>query len=427
MEPGLTELDPTARDAFFAGGRAPGAGTVIVQHELAGVFAAMIDAEAVARRTGRSRAESIRAARDLFYRGWIAERIDAFNQAHGGWVRAGDLAKHEVEIGSPLQTTYHGDQIYTCGPWCQGPLLLQFVNILEHFDLASLGHNSAAYLHLLVEAMDLALSDRENYYGDPRQVDVPIEALTSKEYGRRQAERISMDRTGIGMPGPGNPWALIHHGLDRSVSAVDITPFEVREGNPQLDTSYVAAVDGAGNLFSATPSDPIFATPMIPGLGLSCSGRGSQSRVTAGHPSALAPGRRPRLTPNPALLMRNGEPLMAFGCPGADGQTQAMLQFLLNVDHFGMNLQQAIEAPRIMTYNYPASFAPHQYYPGRVDAETRIGSTAIEGLRELGHRVRAPREWIAAMSAMHAVAINPANGIRLGAADPRRPGAAVGR
>ena len=427
MQPDLDRLDATARDTFFAGGRSPGAGTIIAQPELAEVFGAMIDAEAAARRTGRSRAESIQAARDLFYRGWIAERIDAFHQANGGWIRAGDLARHAVEVGSPLQTTYNGDQVYTCGPWCQGPLLIQFLNILENFDLPSLGHNSAAYLHLLVEAMDLALSDRENYYGDPRQVDVPIAGLISKEYGRRQAARISMSQTGRSMPDPGNPWALVPIAGKRPGRPVDITSLEVREGNPQMDTSYVAAVDGAGNLFSATPSDPIFATPMIPGLGLSCSGRGSQSRVVAGHPSALAPGRRPRLTPNPALLLRDGEPLMAFGCPGADGQTQAMLQFLLNVDHFGMNLQQAIEAPRIMTYNYPASFAPHQYYPGRLDAETRVGDAAIKGLRELGHQIRAPREWISAMSAMHAVAINPANGVRLGAADPRRPGAAVGR
>lgn len=427
----LDRLDTVAVETFFPGRRPPDPGTILAQPDLARLFRALIDEEAGARRAGGDRQAAIRQARDLFYKGWIADEVDAFHRAHGGWMRAEDLAAHSVEMAPPLHTNYHGYDVYTCGPWCQGPLLIQFLNILEGFDIGSLKLNSSEYLHLVIEAMDLALSDRENFYGDPRFVEVPVAGLTSKVYAREQAARIRPDRAWGEMPQPGNPWRYETAdngagGMDRQVAPVDVSRYVVRAGNPQGDTSYVAAGDRYGNLFSATPSDPIFHTPVIPGLGFSCSGRGSQSRVLPGHPSALAPGRRPRLTPNPAMVMLDGRPLMAFGCPGADSQTQAMLQFFLNLVHFGMNPQQAIEAPRVMSYNYPSSFAPHQYYPGRVDAESRIPAAIRERLQEAGHDVRAVGEWAGVMSSVHAVLINPATGVLLGVADPRRPGAAVG-
>ncbi|MDP2872791.1 MAG: gamma-glutamyltransferase [Bacillota bacterium] len=422
----IDKLDPVAVETFFPGRRAPDPGTVLVQPDLARVFRALIEEEARARRLGAERRAAIGQARDLFYKGWIAEEIDAFHKAHGGWMRREDLAAHAVEVAPPLHTSYHGYDVYTCGPWCQGPLLIQFLNILGCFEVDSFKHNSFEYLHLLIEAMNLALSDRENFYGDPHMVDVPINGLISKEYAREQAARIRSDRAAGAMPAPGNPWRFEPGSSHRSVAPIDVSRYVASAGSPPGDTSYVATGDREGNLFSATPSDPVFHTPMIPGLGFSCSGRGSQSRVVAGHPSALAPGKRPRLTPNPALVMLGGRPFMAFGCPGADSQTQAMLQFFLNLVHFGMNPQQAIESPRVMSLNYPASFAPHQYYPGRVDVESRIPAAVRARLHKAGHDVRVASEWAGVMSSVHAVLINPSTGVLLGAADPRRPGAAIG-
>lgn len=423
----LDLLDRYAVDLFFPGGRAPEAGTVMSQPDLANVFRTLSDAEAAARRQGASRQAAIRQARDLFYQGPIAERIDAFHRSHGGWMRYADLASHQVEVSPSLHASYRGYDVYACGPWCQGPLLLQWLKILEHFDLDAMEHNSVAYLHLLAGVMDLGFADREQFYGDPRQVEVPVAGLLSDGYARSQAGRLQAEAAFGRMPAPGNPWRYQPGGEGRSVLPVDVTRYAVTGNRPvQRDTSYVAAGDAEGNLFSATPSDPVFASPVVPGLGFSCSGRGSQSRLEAGHPSAVAPGKRPRLTPNPALVMQGGRPLMAFGCPGADGQTQGMLQFLLNLVHWGMNPQQAAEAPRAMSYNYPQSFSPHDYYPGRLDVEARVPAAVREGLRSLGYDLRVAGEWASPMSTLHAVLINPSTGVLLGAADPRRPGAATG-
>ena len=426
MEKDLDRVDPVARDLFFPGGRASVPGTPIVQPDLARVFKSLMDEEARARIQGADRRRAIRSARDLFYRGWIAEKFHEFHVSRGGWMRYDDLAAHAVEVSPPLHTSYHGYDVYTCSTWCQGPLLIQFLNILENFDLGRLSHNSAEYLHLLTEAMDMALSDRENFYSDPRAARVPINGLTSKEYAKERAARIRLDHASREMPAPGNPWRYETGYEDKSVEPVDVSKYLDPKASPELDTSYVAAGDRNGNLFSATPSDPVLDMPIVPGLGLSGSSRGRQSRIDPGHPATLAPGKRPRLTPNPALAMLDGRPLMAFGCPGGDAQTQAMLQFFLNVVHFGMNVQEAIEAPRIVTYNYPGSFAPFTYYPGRVDMEARIPLPVRETMGAMGREVRVVPEGAALMASIHAVVINPATGILLGGADPRRPGAATG-
>ncbi len=419
------ELDPEAQRIFFPGGRAPQAGDLLTQEDLGQTFRALMDEEARARKNGASRPEAIMQARDLFYRGWIAKKISKFHQEQGGWMRYHDLAGHRVEMANPLHTTYHGYDVYTCGPWCQGPLLIQFLNILENFDLDAMAHNSAEYLHTMLEAMHLALADRENYYGDPRVVDVPVEGLVSKAYAREQAERIDPRRAWGHMPNPGNPWSFQGEN-HRRIEPVDISRYQLR-GEVGQDTSYVAAGDQWGNLFSATPSDPVFDTPIIPGLGFSLSGRGSSSRIHPGHPSALAPGKRPRLTPNPAMVFQNGNPLLAFGCPGGDIQTQGMLQFFLNLVHQGCNLQAAVERPRVMTYNYPSTFAPFTYYPGRVDVENRIADQVRGELARLGHDVRVLEDYSMTASSVHAVAINQINGMLLAAADPRREGAAWAR
>ena len=424
-EASLDQLDQGARDIFFPGGRAPEPGDVLVQEDLAGVFRALMDEEAAARREGANRGEAIRRARDLVYRGWIAEKMSDYHEKNGGWMRYEDLATHRVEVAPPLHSTYRGYDVYTCGPWCQGPMLLQFLNVLDNFDLDAHRPNSAEYLHLLLESMDLVFSDRENFYGDPRDTEVPIEGLLSAEYAKERAAQVDLERARGEMPAPGNPWQYEPGKEDREVHPVDVSPYIAPDARVRSDTSYTAAADGMGNIFSATPSDPVFWTPVIPGLGFSCSGRGVQSRTDPGHPSSLAPGKRPRLTPNPALVMREGEPLMGLGCPGGDAQTQGMLQVLLNLVHHGMNPQEAIEAPRVISRNYPNSFAPHAYYPGRADAEGRIPASIRESLAGMGHDMEVMADWAPGASSVHIALINPSNGVLIGGADPRREGSAV--
>nr|MBO2508139.1 gamma-glutamyltransferase [Bacillota bacterium] len=423
-EPVLDQIDPLARSLFYPGGRALRPGRVLIQDDLAATFRALMDEEARARREGLDRQEAIRRARDLVYKGWIAERMAAFAREQGGWLRLEDLAAHRVQIDVPVHGRYRDLDVYTCGPWSQGPLLIQFLNLVECLDLEALDHNSADYLHLLIEAMNLAFSDRENYYGDPRFVQVPLAGLISKDYAREQARRIRLDRAFGRMPEPGDPWWYEPGGGTRRSRPVDVDHYRAPDEALKGDTSYVAVVDGEGNLFSATPSDPTFWTPMVPGLGFGVSGRGCQSRVEADHPAALAPGKRPRLTPNPAVIMLDGEPLMAIGCPGGDAQTQAMLQVLLNIFEFGANVQEAIEAPRAVSFNFPNSFSPFPYHPGRVDIEARIPASVRDDLARRGHDVRVLEAWAPSAAAVHVAAVNPIDGVRIGGADPRRDGQA---
>jgi gamma-glutamyltranspeptidase/glutathione hydrolase len=426
-EPKLDKMDPEARRIFFPNGLAPSPGDVIVQEDLGLTLKRLMDEEAKARRQGLSREDAIQRARDLFYKGSIAEEVGAFHEENGGLIRYEDLASYRAEISLPLSSTYKGYEVYTCGPWCQGPLLLEFLNILENFDLTRLEHNGTEYLHLLLEAMDLGFADRENYYSDPRHTPVPLKGLISKEYAKEQAKRVRLDRASGKMPEPGNPWRYQPGAMPEEVHPVpvDVSRYIQRDGPRTTDTTYVAVADENLNVFSAKPSDSIFHGPIIPGLGFSCSGRGSQSRLLAGHPAALAPGRRPRLTPNPALVMLDGRPLLGFGCPGGDAQTQGMLQVFLNIVDFGMNLQEAVESPRVVSKNFPDSFSPFTYNPGRVDAESRIHDRALRELQDMGHDVRKLPDWAPQVSSVHVVLINPRNGVLMGAADPRREGMAL--
>jgi gamma-glutamyltranspeptidase/glutathione hydrolase len=206
-----------------------------------------------------------------------------------------------------------------------------------------------------------------------------MDQLLSKTYAAERRGRIDMVRAFGEMPGAGGAGSLTE--AARMVSPA------------QADTSYVCAIDEEGNAFSATPSDGIGSTPVIPGLGLICSGRGSQSWLEPDHPSSLHPGKRPRLTPNPAMAFRNGKLLMPFGTPGGDMQPQAMLQTFLNITVFGMDVQQAIEAPRFGTFSYPDSFYPHAYRPGRLNLEGRIPQEVGEELASRGHDIEWWPEW----------------------------------
>jgi len=310
-------------------------------------------------------------------------------------------------------------EVFSCGSWCQGPVLLQMLSLLEGVDLKTLGHNTPAYVHLVTEAMKLCFADRERYYGDPRVVEVPMDGLLAPAYAAER-RRLIGDRACPDMPPPGCPT-----GAPVSVSRSP-EPATAGGGDLDGDTSYVCVVDRQGNAFSATPSDVSWESPVIPGLGFCPSSRGSQSWAVPGHASSVAPGKRPRLTPNPALARRGREWIMPFGAPGGDLQPQGMLQVFLNHTVFGMSIQAAVEAPRFVTHSFPGSFEPHPYHPGRLDLERPLGEATGEALAARGHRVQWLPELSIGTAGVCAISANLQTGILYGGADPRRAARAIG-
>jgi gamma-glutamyltranspeptidase / glutathione hydrolase len=410
---------PSSAAVLLPGGRAPEAGQIFVQRDLARTMTRLVDAESGAAQRGRR--AGLQAARDRFYREDIAREIAAFYAAEGGLLTYGDLAGFRAQIEEPVRVRFREYEIYTCGPWCQGPVLAQVLALLEDRDLATLGHNSPAYVHLVTEALKLVFADRERYYGDPEFVDVPMEGLLSREYARARGRLMDADRAHSGMPPAGDPRSAGARGEPwRGLVAAEPVTTET------LDTTYVCAVDRQGNIFSATPSDGCLSAPITPGTGLGVSSRGSQSWAVEGHPSSVAPGKRPRLTPCPAIVFKNGRPFMPLGTPGGDVQCQAMAQVFLNVAVFGMEPQAAIEAPRFATYSYPGSFEPHEYHRDELRVERRLAATVGDALTAKGHKVVTWPDWTWRAGGVCTVTIDHATGLMSAGADPRRMGYAIG-
>ena len=408
---------PSSAAIFLPGGRVPEAGDIFRQTDLALSMQYMADEERAA--AGRGREAGLDAARDAFYRGDIAKKIVAFMKEQGGLLSAEDLADYHSPVGPPERRRFGDLEVFTCGAWCQGPVLLQTLALLEGTDLAALGHNSADYVHYLAEALKLAFADREAYYGDPVMVDVPLATLISAEYAAERRKMLRPDRAWPEMPPPGALGSQAGRGFGHF-------PQPAGDPNPEPDTSYVCVADRHGNLFSATPSDGSYGSPVVPGTGLIPSNRGSQSRPDPRHPAGVAPGKRPRLTPNPALAIKGGEHFMPFGTPGGDVQTQAMLQVLLNHFVFGQDMQAAIESPRFASYSYPSSFAPFEYYPGRLALEARISEPVIAELARRGHEIQRWPDWIWTAGAVCAIDVDKKRGVIEAGADPRRAAYAIG-
>lgn len=410
---------PASSAIWLPGGRAPREGELFVQTDLARSLQFMVDEERAARPRGRI--AGLRAARDAFYRGDLAAAMVRYHRENGGWLTADDLASYRSEVMPPVRTTFGGMDVLSCGPWCQGPVLLQMLSLLDGVDLESLGHNSPAYVHLVTEAMKLCFADRERYYGDPRFVEVPMDALLAPAYAAER-RRLIGERAWIEMPPAGRV-----AGFDASAAvARAVLPVAGSGADLDGDTSYVCVVDRRGNAFSATPSDVSWESPVIPGLGFCPSSRGSQSWAVPGHASCVAPGKRPRLTPNPALARRGREWVMPFGAPGGDLQPQGMLQVFLNHTVFGMSIQEAVEAPRFVTHSFPGSFEPHPYHPGRLDIERSVGAATGESLAALGHRVQWLPDLSIGTAGVCAISGDLERGILYGGADPRRAARAIG-
>jgi gamma-glutamyltranspeptidase/glutathione hydrolase len=409
---------PDNERIFLPKGRAPRVGELFVQEDLAGTIARLIQAERDAK---GDRDKKLQAVHDYFYRGPIAREIADYHAKNGGFMTFEDMAEFQVPVEESITVNYRGYTVHACDVWCQGIVLLESLKILEGFDLKSMKHNSPDYAHLIAAALNLSFADREAYVGDPKFMKVPRDALISEAYAIRQRARIDMQKALDRLPDPGDP-----ENTGRATGAS--TPlYAAPHGLSRLsqDTIYNCVVDKFGNAYSATTSDNASETPIIPGTGLAISSRGCQSRLEVGHPAEVKPGKRPRLTPNPAMAFKDGKLFMTFGTPGGDQQSQGMLQVFLNVVEFGMTMQQAVEAPRVSSQSFPNSFAPHAYYPGRLNVEEDFGPVVIAELQRRGHDVEVWPRFPAANAAVCAIKVDPETGLRHAGADPRREGYAL--
>ena len=403
------------------------AGDTIALPELAATLTRMVESERAAR--GGGRAAGLAAARDRFYKGDIAREMVRFLREHGAPFDESDFAEFFARVEAPVSTEYRGYTVYKQGFNSQGPALLQMLNILETFDLQKLGHNSADYLHVLIETMKLAYADRDSYYADPVFVNVPGTGLLSKEYAKQRASAIDMARASTtqaaGDPLPFDDevktWPFWVAGRDSSPPM----PPDPDEIDPSLkDTTHIAIIDTDGNVFDATPSGGWITGGVIAGsTGVGLSTRGEQFWLDKRRAAQLRPRSRPRYTLTPTLVLRDGEPLLAIGTPGGDNQEQTILQTLLNVLEFREawypNLHTAFQLPRIQTYHFLGSFWPHRIDLNRLDVESNIPAETIAELKVRGHTVR-PVPPVSISGCATAVLLDPRTGSRLAGADPRR-------
>ena len=409
---------PSTTAVVMPEGRLTRGGERLVQKDLARTFRTLVEVERANAHKGRE--DAIRAARDHFYKGEMAEKMVAFCQEQGGFLTMEDMKDFTVRVEEPVAGRYKDYEIYTCGPWCQGPVVAQTLQMLEDDDLQAMGHNSPDYIHVVAETLNLSFSDREHYYGDPDFVDVPMDELMSKGYTKSRRELVNMERAFGKMPPKGDP---------RGGSATLATQPMEREpvpGGGAPDTSYTCVVDRWGNAFSATPSDSLMMTPIVPGLGLAISARGISNWMERDHPSSIGPWKRPRLTPNPAIALKKGKLFMPFGTPGGDIQCQAMVQTFLNIVEFGMNAQEAVDAPRFVSWNFPNSFWPHGYLPGRLVFDPDVSDEVVRSLIRRGHD-DTPLDMSWGSGSVCAIEMDHERGMLIGGADHRRDAYAIGR
>jgi len=382
-------LWPTSAAIYLPGGTAPEVGDRFRQPDWAASIGGTAEAEAAALRGGATRTEALQAGRDHFYRGAIARSIARFaaetevldhsGRANRGLITYEDLAAYRGRIEDPVSIEYRGLRVHKCGPWSQGPAFLQQLRLLQGYDLPSLGHNSVAYIHTLVEAAKLAFADRDRYYGDPLFVEVPMDRLLSESYAAERRALIDPDRASLEIRA--GEWA----------QGGGMVP---EDGAHRRDTTHLDAIDGSGLMISATPSGGWMpSSPVVEGLGFPLGTRGQMFWLDPAHPSVLAPGKRPRTTLTPSLVTRDGAPEMVFGTPGGDQQDQWTLQFFLNVVEFGMDLQAALDAPLFHTDHLPSSFYPRETQLGSLAIEERVPEAVREALAAMGHRLTVAPEW----------------------------------
>ena len=416
------EVWPDSRTIYLPGGREPRVGELFVQKGLANTLRELVAVEKRMQSRRVSRQAALEAVRDHFYRGPLGQRFCEAIEKAGGLMRPSDLAQFRAEVDEPARANYRGYEVYKVGFWSQGPVMLEALNLLEGYDIKKLGHNSADYVHTATEAVKLAFADRDRYYGDPRVVSIPGLELLSKEYAAVRRGLIDPRRASLEQR-PGDPRQkrpLI------SLSGVGQSgPSSVPVDERANDTTCVNVIDAVGNVFSATPSGAWLPAFIAGDTGIPVSSRLQSFLLEADHPNELKPGKRPRITLSPTLVMRDGQPFAALSSPGGDNQDQALLQVLLNVIEFGMNPQEAVEAARFETQHLVSSFDDHKFSPGSLTLEERFGPDLAGEMRRRGHRVEI-KENFNPTAAPTIIIYDPVSRVIQAGADVRRGRYAIG-
>ena len=418
---------PTSAAVYLKGGHGPAAGSLFANPALGATFARIVEeAEAV-----EGREAQIERAQAAFYDGFVAEAIEAFalnievmdssGRPHRGVLTAHDMAGWRPRYEDPITVDYHGLTLCKTGPWGQGPVMLQTLAMLADDDLGAADPLGPDFIHLVVEALKLGFADREAWYGDPDFVDVPMAGLLSEDYARARRAQIG-DTASLDLrPGtvdgrtPKLPRATAEE-IDVTVGAGVGEPNAAMAGEVRSDTVHVNAVDRWGNMISCMPSGGwLQSSPAIPELGFCLGTRAQMYWLEEGLPASLEPGKRPRTTLSPGLALKDGEPWMAFGSPGGDGQDQWATLMLLRHLHHGMDLQQAMDAPAVFSMHAPNSFYPRTPQPGVLQVEDRLPETTIVELRRRGHRIETMGPW----SLGRLAAVAKEGNMLKGAAHPR--------
>jgi gamma-glutamyltranspeptidase/glutathione hydrolase len=392
---------------------APAAGEIFVQRDLAATLRKLVEAEREARRAGKSRKAAIYAAYDRFYKGDIARELVRGLREEGGLITLEDLARWKVKIEEPLSTGYKGITVYKLPAWQQGPVMLQTLNILENLDLKALGYNSAAYIHTLYQAMNLAYADRDFYYGDPAFPPAePVRGLLSKAYARARLATMNRERNDTtvkpGDPYPyqdgTNPFAeLLERWTVRPApdtlkpSGGQNTPLRssmrtdsALSAQFSAGTTSIEAADEAGWVVSVTPSGGWVPAVIAgrTGIGMSQRAQSFVTRAEDGPYNVIEPGKRPRVTLTPTLALKGGAPYLAFAVQGGDSQDQVLLQFFLDIVEFGMTPQEAAEAPNILSFQMRSSFGVHEARPGAMLANASMPDSVRAQLEAMGYTLR---------------------------------------
>jgi len=385
---------PSSADLLLPGGEVPEIGQIVKNPDLANTFIRLAMAEKVALVRGATRSEALKAVRDYFYKGPIAREIvkfqkefkcpDMTGKSWYGFLEMEDFQTYHAKIEEPWKTTYRGYEVYKCGPWTQGPVFLQHLNLLEGYDLKSMGPTSAEYIHIWIETAKLAHADKIKYYGDPDFVYVPMKGLLSKKYAAERRKLVDPN-TANNDDRPGDPYP--YDIIAMRPPDLDLSPGPFLADH--MATTGTRAVDAQGNMFSSTPSGGWHtSSPTIPGLGFCLTSRPQMFYLERGHAKSLEGGKRPSTSLTPSLVLKDGKPFMVIGTPGGDQQDQWTLQTFINIVDFGMDVQEGIDSPKWHTRNMRALFYPLERAPGILVVEGRIPADVVEKLKQMGHEVQ---------------------------------------
>ena len=436
VAPLFREEWPSSAAIWLPGGEVPGVERLFANPTLAATWQRVLR-EAV----GGSREARIEAARRCWYQGFVAEAIGAFLAAapmldvsgrrHHGLLTAEDMSAWEPGVEAPLGYDYAGHTVLKCGPWSQGPVLLQQLALLAGFDVGAMDPVGADFVHTVIECMKLAYADREAFHGDPDFTPVPMGTLLSPEYNQGRRALVEQTASLALRPGAVNghtPW-VDQGAAERADWATRAPgagePTVARMGVIGADTVHIDVIDRWGNMVSATPSGGwLQSSPAVPGLGFCLGTRGQMFWLRPGLANSLAPGKRPRTTLSPSMALRDGKPWMAFGTPGGEQQDQWSLIFLLRRVHHRLGIQQAIDMASFHSEHWPSSFWPRAARPGKLVLEGRFDPAVAAELGRRGHAVTVGEDW----SEGRLSAADVVDGVMHAGANPRgMQGYAVGR